>query len=385
MVRSSKRQPASLADRLLAQGRAGAATNDDLARAAERSFRSVDRALLIPLERVEPWSDNPRLTLRNEVRGKDPDGIDDLAASIAERGILQTLVVRRHPDKPGYYITIAGARRLLAARKVSGSSNPEERERVAEIPCIVKEETDEDAFADALAENLARHDLTREEKMAALERLHKQYGWGVREIHRRTGMSIGNISELIKLAETDEVRDLIAAKVINPTVGVALRHLPEALRPAALQQVREGNITRVRDVEAFRARHQGTDAAGARHGVFTNEQAVEDGTPPVEVFTNEHLERQASTTLETPAAPDDQPIASHLLRGSLTPPHEVQVRAHTRSSRARPAVSDDAVDRLARDMITFAELDGRLTLGQRTRLAEAHARLGAYLTGQSRS
>jgi len=76
----------------LAQGRAGAATNDDLARAAERSFRSVDRALLIPLERVEPWSDNPRLTLRNEVRGKDPDGIDDLAASIAERGILQMSV-----------------------------------------------------------------------------------------------------------------------------------------------------------------------------------------------------------------------------------------------------------------------------------------------------
>ena len=243
MPTSSRKQPPSLAETLLSEKRHGPATPERVAQATENSFDAIPRAHVIPIERLTPSGDNPRRSF---------EGIDELAASIAERGILQPLLVRRDPDRPGYYKLIAGERRLQAARRVQGFDDPEERARVMVLPCVIRDEDDHDAFADALAENVARADLTRAELMDALLRLHNEYAWGIKKIARRTGRSQGDVSELINLAKDDELVPLIKGEVIPASVGGAIRRLPGELRPEAVRRVHEGRLKTMSDVARLR-------------------------------------------------------------------------------------------------------------------------------------
>ncbi|MDP9382917.1 MAG: ParB/RepB/Spo0J family partition protein [Chloroflexota bacterium] len=236
-------RPVPLADRLLSNSRRGEATPERLSAAAEASFAPIERALLIPIERLSPSRDNPRQTFRN---------LDELAESIADRGLMQPLLVRRDPERPGNYMTIAGARRLMAAIICRGSEDPEVRGRVEMLPCIVSDETDEQAFADALAENLARDDLTRAEAMAAVLRLEQQYGWSAREIGRRTGRSFPDVAEMLRVAKDKDLAPLLQEELISPTAVGEIRRLPEELRPEAIAGVRDGRIRKVQDVRKLR-------------------------------------------------------------------------------------------------------------------------------------
>ncbi len=240
---TSKRRPGRLSETLLASSNAGQVTAEQLADAAENSFTVIPRALLIPVERLTPNPDNPR---------KAFEGVEELATSIAERGLLQPLVVRRDPARPGAYVVIAGSRRLMAARIVQGSDEAEERARVAQLPCLVLEETEEAAFADALVENLARADLSRADTMAALLRLKTDYKWSVRYIARRTGRSLGDVSELLNLAMDEDVAPLVGQEVISPTTAIEIRGLPKAIQPEAIEEARARRLKTVEDVRRFR-------------------------------------------------------------------------------------------------------------------------------------
>jgi len=106
-------------------------STEELAQTAEDAFKRVPGAVMVPIERIEPNPDNPRQTM-------DEATIGTLAASIAERGLLQPLVLRRNADRPGYYVVIAGSRRLLAARIVHGDPDETVRARMDQIPGIIK-------------------------------------------------------------------------------------------------------------------------------------------------------------------------------------------------------------------------------------------------------
>ena len=120
-----------------------AATRAELAQTAERGWDRLERARKIPIERLAPNPDNPRTHY---------DELEPLANSIATRGILLPLLVRADLERPGYYLTIAGSRRLLAARMVAGRDDQAARLRVQQLPCIITDSDDRDAFADALLE-----------------------------------------------------------------------------------------------------------------------------------------------------------------------------------------------------------------------------------------
>ncbi len=254
MRSSTKLRPLSLADRLLAEAGEGEITPEERARAAEASFSPVPRALLVPIERIAPSRDNPR---------KSFSALDNLAESIAERGVLQPLVVRRDTERPGHYITVAGARRLLAALIVQGSDDPESRAKVAVLPCVVMDETDRDAFADALAENLAREDLSRAEVMEALLRLQSDYGWSARYIARRIGRSKSDVIELLGIAKDDGVAPLVRDELITATTAGQIRRLPTPLRPQAIEGVREGRLKTVEDVRRLQRDERAKLAAGS--------------------------------------------------------------------------------------------------------------------------
>src|SRR5207248_1147836 len=83
---------------------------EDIAATTEMFFDAIPGGKLIPIERVHEWGGQPR-------KAFDEARLAELAASIAEAGVLEPLVVRRDPDRPGHYLVTAGMRRLLAARR----------------------------------------------------------------------------------------------------------------------------------------------------------------------------------------------------------------------------------------------------------------------------
>ncbi len=278
MPGSSHTRPKRLAADLLAETPpAQEASPDDLARVAENAFAPVPRARMIPIERIAPSGDNPR---------KSFERIDDLAESIAASGVLQPLLVRREAAKPGYYRLIAGERRLQAAHRVQGFDDPEARGRVETLPCVIRDESDQDAFADSLAENVARNDLTRAEIMDAYRRLRDEYGWGVRQIARRTGRSVGDVSELLNLGDDPRLAPIVRDEVIAPTTASEIRRLPAALREKAIEGVRAGTVSRMSDVQRLRREADAPPPVGAP----TPTAARSPSPVPAGVFNIEHLD-----------------------------------------------------------------------------------------------
>src|SRR5580693_7672653 len=112
----------------------------------------------IPLNKLVAWEGNVRKT--------DPDkGIDELAASIAAHGLLQSLVVRK--DKRGKYAVVAGRRRLLALKSLADDGKLEAQ---FDIPCTVIDD-DADATEISLAENVQREPMHPADEFDAFKAL----------------------------------------------------------------------------------------------------------------------------------------------------------------------------------------------------------------------
>ncbi|MEA2626137.1 MAG: ParB family transcriptional regulator, chromosome partitioning protein [Candidatus Binatota bacterium] len=133
----------------------------------------------VPIEsiRANPWQ--PRSTF-------DEGAIQELAESVREQGIVQPLLVRRRGD--GYEL-IAGERRLRAA-KAAGLS---------EVPVVVRELGDREAFEAALVENLQREDLSALEEAAAYQRLMEEFGLTQEEVAGRVGRSRPAVANTLRL------------------------------------------------------------------------------------------------------------------------------------------------------------------------------------------
>ncbi len=299
MPGSSRTRPRRLAGDLLAETPpAQEASPDDLARVAENAFAPVPRARMIPIERIAPSGDNPR---------KSFERIDELAESIAASGVLQPLLVRREMAKPGYYRLIAGERRLQAAHRVRGFDDPEVRARVETLPCVIRDESDQDAFADSLAENVARNDLTRAEIMDAYSRLRDEYGWGVRQIARRTGRSVGDVSELLNLGDDPLLAPIVRDEVIAPTTASEIRRLPAALREKAIEGVRAGTVTRMSDIQRLRRE---SDVAWDPSPKPPAHAEWPAGTTPVEAARPRGISPEAPSANVSSASQPTQAVAS---------------------------------------------------------------------------
>ncbi len=277
---SSRTHLRSLATDLLNESGGWEITAERQAQVAEASFERIDRALMIPIERIAPMRDNPRQSFRH---------LDELAESIEDRGLIQPLVVRRDPERPGYYMTIAGARRLMAANILRGSENPDTRSRVAALPCLVADESDDHALASALAENLARDDLTRAEAMDAMLRLQEQYRWSARQIAKRTGRDHSDVAELLRVAKDTELSGLVRDEVIAASTAGEISNLEAPDRARVIEEVQAGRIKTTRDVRSLKARRRsqveptGQSRAAGEDKVWEFQQPTDpahEGAPP---------------------------------------------------------------------------------------------------------
>lgn len=142
------------------------------------------RILEVPIEQVEPRSDQPR-------RHFDDGALDELASSIRDKGVLSPLLVRR---RPGGYVIIAGERRWRASQRAG----------LQQVPVVIEDADDDEAFELALIENIQRQDLSPIEEAEAYERLMKRHRWTQEQVAQRVGKdrsTVANSLRLLKLPE----------------------------------------------------------------------------------------------------------------------------------------------------------------------------------------
>ena len=158
---------------------------------------SNDAVIYININDIKPNANQPR-------KNFDEDKIQDLADSIMSHGIIQPVIVR--PSKVGYEI-VAGERRYRAARKAG----------LKEIPCLVREFTDEENILVAIIENMQREDLDPIEEAEGLEQMIKTYGLTQEEVSKSVGKSRPYISNSLRLLTlSEEIRKMLSAGTITP-------------------------------------------------------------------------------------------------------------------------------------------------------------------------
>ena len=153
----------------------------------------VEGLELIPIDEITPNRYQPRQLF-------DAEGIEELAASIREKGILQPIVVKKIkqesalPREGRRYELICGERRLKAAL-LSG---------LEKVPAIVKDVAESDFLEWALVENIQREDLNPLEEARAFERLATERNLSQDDVAKRVGKSRTAVTNAIRLLRLPE-------------------------------------------------------------------------------------------------------------------------------------------------------------------------------------
>jgi ParB family chromosome partitioning protein len=181
---------------------------------------------LVPIDQVDPNPDQPR-----QVMGD----LSELMASIAEKGILEPLVVRPRGDR---FQIVAGERRYHAAVQVG----------LRELPVVVRDVDDSEVVELGLIENLQRKDLTPFEEAEALHALCERCGYTHEDLARRLGKSRSSVSEALALhAMPEEVRTLCRLADISSKsllLQIVRQDTPEKMTALVEKIASQGGTTR---------------------------------------------------------------------------------------------------------------------------------------------
>lgn len=195
---------------------------------------SASGLVSLPIASIQPHPEQPRTHF-------DEDALEELAQSIASRGLIQPVIVR--PVGGGNYQLVAGERRWRAAQKA----------RLHEIPALVRTLDDRDVTALALIENIQREDLNPIEEARAYHRLTEREGMSQAEIAKLVDKSRSHIANLMRLlALPEDVLAMVEKGALSMGHARALIN-SDAASVLAAQAVERG--LSVREVEK-RARRE---------------------------------------------------------------------------------------------------------------------------------
>jgi ParB family chromosome partitioning protein len=165
--------------------------------------RSIRKA---PIEFLRPNPHNPRKSF-GEVE------LEELTASIRERGVLQPVLVRAIQGAADAYEIIAGERRWRAAQRAGQH----------EIPILLMDVGDREALEIAVIENIQRSDLNALEEAAGYAQLAADHGYTHSDIARVVGKSRSHVANTLRLTNLpNHSRELLAAGTISAGHGRAL-------------------------------------------------------------------------------------------------------------------------------------------------------------------
>jgi ParB family chromosome partitioning protein len=222
----------------------------EASRQAQEGASAAGGVREIEVARIRPNPNQPRMHF-------DEAGLAELAESIAERGVLQPILLR--PEGDGYQI-IAGERRWRAAQ----------RAQLHTIPAIVREGVDEATTAElALIENIQREDLNAIEEAEAYRQLIQRHGHGQEEVGKLVHKSRSHVANLLRLLDLPEsVKQSLLQGHISMGHARAVAAAPD---PAELTReiVAKGLSVRQAEARAKRAKQ------GPKELVLTAERKVD--------------------------------------------------------------------------------------------------------------
>jgi len=223
----------------------------------------------VPIEFLKPNPRNPR-------RKFSDDELDELAASIKERGIIQPVVVRAVRGAKDAYEIIAGERRWRAAQRAG----------LHDVPIVPLEATDSEALELAIIENVQRSDLNPLEEAGGYQALVSEYHHSHDEIAKIVGKSRSHVTNTLRLLKLPEsVKAYIDAGKIS---AGAARMLIGAPDPEAMAHEIVERGLNVRQVEALaKARAEARDKGA---GKAAKKRSAKDADTVA-------LERRLSNTL----------------------------------------------------------------------------------------
>ena len=185
-----------------------------------------DRVVSLRITEVEPNAAQPRKQFL-------PAQLEELAASIAEHGIIQPIVVQK--NEQGFYTIIAGERRWRAAKMA----------KLTEIPAIIREYDAQTASEIALIENLQRENLNPMEEADGYRNLMDTYNLTQEEISEKIGKSRSAVANALRLLSlTEPIRALVRDGKLTAGHARALLSVPgEAQRMALATRVIEEGLS----------------------------------------------------------------------------------------------------------------------------------------------
>lgn len=148
------------------------------------SHETSEKIIEMKINDIEPNVNQPR-------KNFDDEKIDDLAASIAEHGVLQPIIVAKKED---YYQIIAGERRWRASKKAG----------LKTIPAIVRDYDEKKIREVALIENIQRQDLNAIETAKAIKELMEEHALTQEELAKTLGKSRSAIANTLRILNLDE-------------------------------------------------------------------------------------------------------------------------------------------------------------------------------------
>ncbi len=203
------------------------------------------------IDLIDPNPDQPRQSMGD---------LSELMASIAEKGIIEPLIVRSRGDR---FQIIAGERRYQAAVQVG----------LQELPVVVRDVDEAEVIELALIENIQRKDLTPFEEAEALFSLADKNGYTHEDLAKRLGKSRTSITESLALHKMpDEIKNLCRlADISSKSLLLQVVRESESDKMVALieQLTRDGHVTRQKAREAVAAASKKAKRGRPRAFVFS--------------------------------------------------------------------------------------------------------------------
>ncbi len=159
-------------------------------------FAELDRvraAKDVPIEQIRPNPRQPRQVF-------DDKAVAELSESIKANGVLQPILVRRHPERTGEFEIVAGERRWRAAQLA----------KLHEVPIVIRDVDDGQALEMALVENIQRQDLNALEEAEAYQRLVDEFGHSQEKLGGIVGKSRSHVANTLRLLGLpDEIKAML--------------------------------------------------------------------------------------------------------------------------------------------------------------------------------
>ena len=195
----------------------------------------------VPVENLEPNPDQPR-------RDFPEEALAELAASIREKGVIQPLIVRRHPTRPDHYEIVAGERRWRAAQMA----------QLHDLPVVIRDLNDTEVLEVAIIENIQRADLNALEEALGYRQLMERFGHTQEKVAEALSKSRSHIANLLRLLQLPvEVQGWVRDGQLSAGHARALITTDDPVRLA--KEVISRGLS-VRETERLAKRPSGRDA-----------------------------------------------------------------------------------------------------------------------------